>query len=215
MGFIDTLLDNRLNIIKYFVRTTNDRVFDYDLEYRKLIDTERKPVESFIKQLKYISQWNSVLLEDDLILCKDFKKKIEEVIKQYPDKIINFFTRPNDYFTTHESSTFAYNQCTYYPKGVAFKLAVKMEEGFKRNPRAQYDILENNALRELGITHVQYRPCLVQHLDKDSLVGNMAQGHRRSPYFIDYLEELNIDYSSSFKEENRNKLENLLFSKKF
>lgn len=210
MSSIDTLLDNEINIIKYFVRTTNDRVFDYDLEYRKLIDTERKPVESFIKQLKYISQWNSVLLEDDLILCKDFKKKIEEVIKQYPDKIINFYTRPNDYFTTHESSIFAYNQCTYYPKGVAVKLAVKMEEGFKRNPRAQYDILENNALRDLGIIHVQYRPCLVQHLDKDSLVGNLAQGYRRSPYFIDYLEELNINYEDAFKVENRNKLKNYL-----
>ena len=35
-----------------------------------------------IKQLKYISQWDSVLLEDDLILCKDFKKKIEEMQQQ-------------------------------------------------------------------------------------------------------------------------------------
>jgi hypothetical protein len=82
--------------IKYFVRTTNDRIYEYDLEHEKLIDTEHAPVKSFINQLKYISQWDSVLLEDDLILCKDFKKRIEEVINQYPDKIINFFTRPKE-----------------------------------------------------------------------------------------------------------------------
>jgi GR25 family glycosyltransferase involved in LPS biosynthesis len=82
--------------IKYFVRTTDDRIYEYDLEHEKLIDTEHAPVKSFINQLKYISQWDSVLLEDDLILCKDFKKRIEEVINQYPDKIINFFTRPKE-----------------------------------------------------------------------------------------------------------------------
>lgn len=201
-------------MIKYFVRTTNNRVFEYDLEYHKLVDTDCKPVESFIKQLKYISSWDSVLLEDDLILCEDFKNKIEDAIKQYPDKIINFFTRPNDYFTTHESSIFAYNQCTYYPKGIAAKLAVKMEEGFKKNPRAQYDILENNALRELGIPHVQYRPCLVQHLDNDSLVGNVAHGLRRSPYFIDYLNELGVNYENAFEIKNRDRLFALLINTK-
>lgn len=193
-------------MIKYFVRTTNNRIFEYDLEYEKLVDIERKPVESFIKQLKYISQWDSVLLEDDLILCKDFKNRIEEVIKQYPNKIINFFTRPNDYFTTHESSIFAYNQCTYYPQGVALQIAIEMEKWFIKNPRSQYDILENNALRELGLTHMQYRPCLVQHLDNDSLIGNVAKGYRRTPYFIDYLTELNIGYDEAFNIENRDKL---------
>lgn len=201
-------------MIKYFVRTTNNRNFEYDLKYTKLVDTKCKPVESFINQLKYISSWDSVLLEDDLILCEDFKNKIEDVIKQYPNKIINFFTRPNDYFTTHESSIFAYNQCTYYPKGITKQIAIKMEEGFKKNPRAQYDVLENNALKELGITHIQYRPCLVQHLDKDSLVGNYANGYRRTPYFIDYLKELNIDYKEAFETKNRNRLYDLLTTNK-
>jgi hypothetical protein len=201
--------------IRFFVRTTEQRIFEYDLEYEKLVDKRHLPVTSFIEQLKYISEWDSVLLEDDLILCKDFKKKIEEVINEYPDKIINFFTKPKDWFTTHESIHFVYNQCTYYPKGISLKVAEEMEKMRMKFPRLQYDILESNALLSLGISHVQYRPCLVQHLDNNSLVGNTAKGYRRTPYFIDYLEELNIDYSSSFKEENRNKLENLLFSKKF
>ena len=199
-----------MKTIKYFVRTTGDRLFEYDLEYEKLIDTERIPVKSFIDQLKYISQWDSVLLEDDLILCKDFEKKIKEVINQHPNKIINFFTRPREWFTTHESCIFAYNQCTYYPKGIAFTIANEMEKLWKNMPNLQYDVLESNALTNLGVSHVQYRPCLVQHLDSTSIVGNNTTGYRRTPYFIDYLEELNIDYSVAFSKENKPKLENLL-----
>lgn len=197
-------------MIKYFVRTTNNRIFEYDLNYKKLIDTEHKPVQSFIAQLKYISQWDSVLLEDDLILCENFQEEIEKVIAQYPNKIINFFTRPRDYFTTHESSIFAYNQCTYYPKGVAHKLAEQMELGMRRNPRAQYDILENNALRELGWSHIQHRPCLVQHLDLNSLVGNHADGGRRCPYYIDYLKRLGITLEDAFEPRNRASLERMM-----
>lgn len=199
-----------MKTIRFFVRTTDDRLFKYDLEYEKLIDAEHIPVKSFINQLKYISQWDSVLLEDDLILCKDFETKIKDAINQHPDKIINFFTRPKEWFTTHESCVFAYNQCTYYPKDIALSVATEMERLWKNMPNLQYDVLESNALINLGLSHVQYRPCLVQHIDTSSIVGNQATGYRRTPYFIDYLEELNIDYSVAFSKENKRKLENLL-----
>ena len=198
-------------MIKYFVRTTEERAFDYDLKYELLVDKEKKPVESFIKQLKYISQFDSVLLEDDLVLCEDFKDKIEDVIRQYPNSIINFFTSPSDYFTTHFSVTFAYNQCTYYPKGIAEKVANEMEELHKRCPDLQYDVLEHNALRNLGIPHLRYRPCLVQHLDNDSLIQSGAHTIcRQTPYFEDYLNELGIRYEDAFSNENRKKLQDLL-----
>lgn len=203
-----------MKTIKFFVRTTADRLFEYDLEYEKLIDTEHAPIKSFIEQLKYISQWDSVLLEDDLILCKDFENEIKEAINLHHDKIINFFTRPKEWFTTHESNWFVYNQCTYYPKGVALIVANEMERLWKNTPDPQYDILENNALKNLDLSHVQYRPCLVQHLDNNSLIGNDTNGYRRTPYFIDYLEELNIDYSVAFSKQNKQKLERLL-SKQF
>ena len=60
MSLINQLLNNKTpsnsHEIKYFVRTTENRIFEYDLNYKKLIDTEHKPVQSFIAQLKYISQ---------------------------------------------------------------------------------------------------------------------------------------------------------------
>ena len=202
-------------MIKYFVRTTEERTFDYDLNYELLVDKEKKPVESFIRQLRYISQYNSVLLEDDLILCKDFKDKIEDVIKQYPNDIINFFYRPTSYFTTHYSTKYCWNQCTYYPKGIALKIANEMEKLHEATPSLQYDVLEDNALYRLGLTHVVYRPCLVQHIDKSSLIQETdSHGSRRTIYFEDYLNELGIDYKDAFKTENRKKLYDLL-NKKF
>lgn len=200
-------------MIKYFVRTTEERSFDYDLNYELLVDKEKKPVESFIKQLKYISQYDSVLLEDDLILCKDFKDKIEDVIKQYPNDIINFFYNPANYFSTHYDGSFSWNQCTYYPKGVALKIANQMEHLRKGLKHLQYDVLEHNALDTLGINHIQYRPCLVQHIDDKSLIQEGKYPPRRTIYFEDYLNELGIKYEDAYQNENRQKLRKLMNEK--
>lgn len=202
-------------MIKYFVRTTEERTFDYDLNYELLVDKEKKPVESFINQLRYISQYNSVLLEDDLILCENFKDKIEDVIRQYPNDIINFFYNPTSYFTTHYVTKYCWNQCTYYPKDIALKIADEMEKIYNDSPSLQYDVIEDIALYRLGLTHVVYRPCLVQHIDKCSLIQEHdSHGSRRTIYFEDYLNELGIDYKDAFKTENRKKLQQLL-NKKF
>jgi hypothetical protein len=201
-------------MIKYFVRTTCERTFNYDLNYELLVDKEKKPVDSFIEQLKYISQYDSVLLEDDLILCEDFQNKIEAVIAQYPNDIINFFYRPFEYFSTHYITTYAWNQCTYYPKGVAMEVATAMEAVRKSLPDIQYDILEGNAMNMLGMTHVVYRPCLVQHIDESSLIQEEGKyPPRRTIYFEDYLNELGIDYKDAYKHENRNKLTKLMNEK--
>ena len=196
--------------MKFYVRTTGERKYDYDLEYEELIDRNHEPVESFIKQLKIISDADSILLEDDLVLCKDFKNRIEEVIKKYPDKVINFYTSPERYFTTHETNLFVYNQCTYYPKGVAKQIAEKMEEEYKIR-KLPYDTLESSALNKLGMSHVVYRPCLVQRIDMGSLISNSEKGGSRvSLYFVDWLEKYGIDYKEAIKPEN---IERLKFEK--
>ena len=185
--------------IKYFVRTTGERKLDtsfWQISYTLLVDTEHKPIDSFINQLRIISDYNSVLLEDDVILCKDFRERIEKVIEQYPNDIINFYTYPMQYFTTQYSLHFCYNQCTYYPKGIAKVIAEEMLKDFKIHPDSRgYDFIESRALTKLKIPHLQYRPCLVQHNDKKSLI-TFSTEDRISPYFIDYLDKLGIDYNS-------------------
>ena len=110
--------------MKYYVRTTLERTLDSSynqIEYTLLIDKEHKPVESFFNQLEIISDDNAVLLEDDLVLCNNFKEVIEEMISKHPNDIINFFQEPYDFYTSHYTRKFNWNQCTYYPKGVGKK----------------------------------------------------------------------------------------------
>lgn len=187
--------------MKYYVRTTGDRVIDYDLDYKALVDTERKPIKSFIDQLKYISDEDAVFLEDDVILCKNFKDRVEEVIKQYPNCIINFFDDPYRYYLTETRPgiRFRQNQCTYYPKGIARQVAEKMEEIWPKYPKEkQYDFLQSYAMDELGMSYVSYRPCLVQHKHMESII-NPNLGLRSTLYFIDYIEEAGVDHKEAMK----------------
>jgi hypothetical protein len=188
-------------MIKYFVRTTLERELHEtykQIDYSLFVDTEHKPIESFIKQLEQISDYDSVLLEDDLILCKDFKERVEEVISKYPEYIINFFTNPNYYVKTGLYTNFSYNQCTYYPKGIGKIISNEMKKIKDHYKDYGYDTLEHLVLKKLKLKFVIYRPCLVQHIDYKSLI-TPGMHSRRTPYFIDYLDELGIPYSEAFK----------------
>lgn len=186
-------------MIKFFVRTTLERELDVSynqIDFELLIDTEHKPVESFINQLEQVSAYDAVLLEDDLLLCNNFKEEVERIIKNHPNEIIQFYTKPCSYFTSHYSQNFVYNQCTYYPKGIGKILANKMR--LYNGSVNGYDIIENEAIHKLGLYIYIYRPCLVQHIDNFSLIGNskVYALDRITPYFKDYLDKCNIDYNN-------------------
>ena len=196
--------------MKYYVRTTGERQFNYDINYETLVDTEHKPIKSFINQLKYISNDDSILLEDDLILCKNFKERIEEIIAQYPNSIINFYDSPYNFYFTEQRRGIKYrfNQCTYYPKGVSKLIADKMEEIWPRYQNIkQYDFLQAYAMDELGMSYISYRPCLVQHLNGRSIIGNSE--NVSTLFFIDYIEELGIDYKDVIQFKNNINLQKI------
>ena len=189
--------------MKYYVRTTFDRTIDrsYDqIDYEIIADKEYRPIDSFIKALYQINNQDAILLEDDLILCDRFKERIEEAIKEYPNRIINFFNSPGIYKDIEETNNIGWNQCTFYPNGIAGQIAKEMERipRIKEYPKCnQYSIIEYEAMQNLGLTLVQYRPHLVQHLDIDTLLFDLTCGLRRSRYFIDYLDELGINYKQA------------------
>ena len=196
--------------MKYYVRTTGERQFNYDINYETLVDTEHKPIKSFINQLKYISSDDSILLEDDLILCKNFKKRIEEIVTKYPNSVINFYESPHDFYFTEERRGIKYrfNQCTYYPKGVSKLIADKMEEIWPRYKNIkQYDFLQAFAMDELGMSYISYRPCLVQHLNGRSIIGN--SDNVSTLFFIDYIDELGIDYKDVIQFKNNINLQKI------
>lgn len=187
--------------MRYFVRTTKERDLDdsfFQIEYELLVDKELNPVKSFINQLEKISEWDAVLLEDDVVLCNNFKHEIEKVISEHPETIINFYTNPIKYFTSNYNQSFNYNQCTYYPKGVGKILAERMKEDWDVLKGAGYDTIEHRSINKLNLCIYTYRPCLVQHKDIYSLIGRnkLVTVDRITPYFKDYLDKYNIDYNN-------------------
>lgn len=189
--------------MKYFIRTTGERILDgsfSQIEYELLVDEKHQPVQSMIEQLKRISKSNAVFMEDDVILCEDFEKRINEVIKQHPDQIVNFFFQPLQYQVSGErpGRVFLYNQCVYYPRYVAGRIAKEMEklleEGFEFD---QYDRLQAKAMERLGLNFYSYRPMLVQHKGVKSLLGNRWPNRGMSIYFIDDLNKLGIEYDNA------------------
>lgn len=195
--------------IKYFVRTTEYSKVNYDLDYTEIKDTKHEYIGSYIRALEMINDYNSVLLEDDCVLCKNFKEEIEKVISQYPDTIINFFTSPNTYWTTQYSDKFDYNQCTYFPKGITYNFAQLMKVKEAEGGHTSYGYLLRLVLRDLGLPHLIYRPSLVQH--KDVICGRTgACLNRNTIYFKDYLDELGMDMLDACDLRNREKLKVLL-----
>ena len=199
--------------MKYFVRTMEnreDRLPDY---FEKIVDREGRYVKSYIDALYIISDYDAVLVEDDIVLCNNFKKEIEGVIAQYPNTIINFFSNPERYYTTHYTELFGYNQCTYFPKGMAKILADEMMKIYipeeQSRFRQRYGRLLGVSLEKLGIPHLVYRPCLVNHIDGISTYDGIFN-QRNTIYFKDYLDKLGITMEEAYSIENQKALKKLL-----
>lgn len=193
--------------MKYYIRTTGQRILDESynqIPYIKLIDKEHRYIDFFVDELERVGDEDCIIIEDDCVLCKDFKNRIEAVISQYPTKIINFFYQGQDYFKTRESDSYLQNQCTYYPKDLSKKLAQEMRKVHNKFPELCTDQCENLALKNLKETHIQYRPCLVQHLNFNSLLNHhIEKWWLRTKFFVDYLDRLNIDYNNISEKEMR------------
>ena len=195
--------------MKYIVRTTLERNLHQSfnqLKYELLIDKEHKIKEIFIEQLKTIND-DVVLMEDDIILCRNFKERIEEVINEHKDEdIINFFSLPMIFYLS-KYKLFSYNQCTYYSKSFLEKVI----EFYNDKNICNYTP-ENYIQNFLKTNEVfTYRPCLVQHIDTNTLLNHTKRlTQRRTPYFIDYLEDLNISYEDARTKENTQKLKDYM-----
>lgn len=87
----------------------------------------------------------------------------------------------------------------------------EMRHQYTLYPDVQHDVVEGRALSLLRIPNIIYRPCLVQHLDKDSLIQGHTDGRRCTPYFPNYLDELGISYEEAYK--HKDKLISLMNSK--
>lgn len=189
--------------MKYYIRTTGERKLDtYEFleDCEIMIDKEHNPIKSFIEQLTYISDEDAIMLEDDLIFSKDFNEEVEKAVKRFPNKVINFFYLYLHFMPIKEFTgrSFLNNQCVYYPKGVAKSIAIEMQRIIDGGcQEKQYDRIQAQAMENLGITFISYRPMIVQHIGGvNSMMGNVWVNDGKTIFFKD---DLPCDYDN-FKE---------------
>ena len=130
-----------------------------------------------------------VQMDDDIILTSNFKKKIESVIAQYPDMIIQFFSmRKKDIeigTRIEPLSGFMMQQCYYLPKGVAkqiYDFSFEFEE-YTKEKSCPTDLV----IADWGVKnkkkYVIYCPNLVDHMEEVSRIDKRRSSKRQSKTF--------------------------------
>lgn len=155
------------------------------IDYILYMDKSNNPHKCYIDLLDIARKSNDdvLILEDDLILCKDFISRITPIINQYKDNIINFFWEPlrNVKNITIEKKGFCYTQCVYYPKSFIEKFYRDLQ-----NPTFSYAENIAQALEKNDLQFVNVRPHYVQHIGDDSLIWK-GLCVRKSKMFVDDL----------------------------
>lgn len=150
---------------------------------------------SFFEACHRLNSTGGVLLEDDVLLCRNFPERVEVIIaEKSTDRLISFFERPKIDLSTQlvAGSQFMWMQCIYLPPGFP-QQCINYYDEFKMT-RPQHwagmatDRLIAYVLTKLNLKYWRIRPTLVQHLPFRSVIGSRST-KRQTPYFIDILEE--------------------------
>lgn len=131
-----------------------------------------------------------VLLEDDVLLTRDFTAKAEAVIAERPDDVITFFSRRKDDLTLGSrymsAMGFYMAQCLYFPAGVGPAIADyhPISPTLTKDPTASDRVVAawcKHDGRNIWISV----PSLVEHLPITSAIDSRRSKNRQSLTFTD------------------------------
>jgi GR25 family glycosyltransferase involved in LPS biosynthesis len=134
-----------------------------------------------------------VLLEDDILLTRNFVAKVKAAIVGRPDTLIQFHSRYKEDVTKgsrwRPGSSFLNNQAVYYPPGMAkaalaFSLSPEMSEYFQAEPTGTDSMLAL-FLKAQGLRYWNHCPSLAQHLPITSAIDKRRSSARRATTFED------------------------------
>jgi hypothetical protein len=154
-----------------------------------VFDTTRHSPDTFCAALKLAGTDPILLLEDDIVLTRDFLPKVEAVRRQLHRHVINFFSmRKADLSVgSRWDRSYLMAQCTYYPPRYAASL-LAFAPGWRatrpQDERGGSDTMVNAWLRAIRQPYWLSVPSLVQHRNAKSRLGPRSS-HRQSPTFVD------------------------------
>lgn len=167
------LLNRVFNIMRYILQTTNwserrdiSQLCEQIPNLEMVVDDGyRNARQTFLRSLALTDE-PCVRIEDDIELCDNFTERIESIIQEKPNDVINFFINyPEERFRFKSGlievpgRKFMFNQCTYYPQGIASQILKYSEE----DDTFDYDVLMAHFFDKNNINFYQYLPNIVNH----------------------------------------------------
>ena len=179
--------------MKYLIQNVPER--DISLLLSQLnnvsvyVDTNKKPLESFIQTLKLAENNSALYMEDDIILSKDFINDTSSFINANDNYVINFWTLKKSIkeTTLMSPSSFMSNLCVYFPNYHIEGLIDFYNKGWNRideHPTGM-DLMVRDYLVSTKTKYWLYQPSLVQHKKIVSAINPRRSKYRQSITFKD------------------------------
>ena len=178
MLYVVRAVESRKPFVDEILKQIPDAVVYYD-EFGDAMKSYLHVCENIIKGQP------AVLLEDDIILTSDFKNKVESVIRQYPDVLINFFSLSKKYLEPHwkKGREYCMNQCEYFPEGFSERVVRAYDNwALKEKEPNAYDFLVGYAWGN-NKPYLVWCPSLVQHREVKSIINPRRSSKRQSITF--------------------------------
>jgi hypothetical protein len=128
-----------------------------------------------------------VLMEDDVILTRDFRRKLERVIAEHRREVVQFFSmRQADVDVgSRYDRNFLMGQCVYLPAGYSQALLTWHWPGEAEQDGSGSDLLLSDWLKSRNEPYWIHVPSLVDHRQGRSVIDPRRSSKRQSKTFTD------------------------------
>ena len=154
-------------------------------------DTTSNGATGYMSCFKLAERNPAIIIEDDAMLCKDFKKRTDAVIAVHKNTVVHFFTGQTRLNKPQwrPGSGFSNTQAVYYPKNFAHRIVQWWNTIPDADARYKdaHDWIIRDFLKGTKERHLLWFPSLTQHRRTKSFVNPKRTPTRQSKYFIDDL----------------------------
>ena len=151
-------------------------------------DTNRNAMTTFLSAMRQAGQDAVVHMEEDILITTDFMYKINKIISEHPNEVIQFFSMRALDLTigSRYDTSYMMNQCVYFPAGYS---ALMLDYYQIWDKKAQHptgtDIMINDFLRKRKEKYWIHIPSLVEHRVAQSRINPRRSSKRQSKTFKD------------------------------
>lgn len=159
-----------------------------------LYDSTGNAMDTFLEALVMAGEGPCVHMEEDIYITRDFMGKLEGVLSEHSQDVVQFFSMRGDDIKKGSrydyGRTFMMNQCFYLPSGYSRMVHDYYPDWPQRMVhKTGYDILIADFLKGRKEKYFIQVPSLVQHRVGKSVINPKRPTVRQSKTFVDGLHE--------------------------